>query len=75
MPTSYDILDSHGLSVLNILPIIDLTTLSGAGWESRAALTLDVGMRSYVAAEIDTIDSFTGTVILRGADAVITQEF
>ena len=74
LQASYDILDSHGISVLNMLPIVDLTTLSGAGWESRAALTLDVGMRTYTAEIIDTIDSYTGSLTLRGAGSDIAQE-
>lgn len=56
LPAVYDIMNSRGLVILNRAPIIDLTTLSGPGWESRAALTINVGMRAFVAEQIDTIE-------------------
>lgn len=71
---SYDVLDSHGLSVVGSLPIIDLTTLSGPGWESRAALTLDISSRTFIAEAIDIIETFTGSVTYNADGTTITQE-
>lgn len=44
LPSQRDILDRYGLAVLGPRPgVVDLTTLSGPSWESRAAVRLSFG--------------------------------
>ena len=71
---SYEALDSRGLSITTTSPITDLTALSGAGWESRAAFTASVGMRTFLAEAIDTIDTFNGALTFDDGDSQIIQE-
>lgn len=68
LPSVYDILNSRGLVVLNRAPIIDLTTLSGPGWESRAAITLDIGMRAFIAESVDTIENVSAASVVMKHD-------
>jgi hypothetical protein len=73
MTAARDVLDSHGIVMGNALPVADLTTLSGATWESRAAITLDFSMRAFDAEIIQTIEQVDGSVIYRTETGDITQ--
>ena len=72
LPAVYGILNARGLVILNRAPIIDLTTLSGPGWESRAALTLDIGMRSFIAESIDPIEEISAAAVVVKTDGNAT---
>lgn len=69
LPSSRAILGAAGLSIVEGSPrVVNLDTLSGPGWESRAAVSLSVSQLSIAAELVDTIETIAFDLDARTPD-------
>lgn len=61
-------LDNAGVSLMARSPVVDLSAIAGAAWETRCSFDLDVGLAAVTSELVDTIEDVTITTTYEGAD-------
>lgn len=76
LPAPRAVLNAYGLVHVTTSPVVDLTTIAGPGWESRAAVSVDIGTNIFAAEAVESIETVTGTLTVEnGTGESITQSF
>lgn len=66
--------NTTGVSLINVSELIDLTSIAGADWESRASMRMTLGVRSYKARTIDIIDTVELTADVDNVSVTVLVE-